>query len=51
MLLHDANGNLSQMPGRQCEYDFKNHLSRVTLADGTVLEYDYDYRGNRAIPA
>ena len=46
-VLHDANGNLSQMPGRQCEYDFKNHLSRVTLADGTVLEYDYDYRGNR----
>ncbi len=44
---HDANGNLSQMPGRDCSYDFKNHLTRVTLADGTVVQYDYDYRGNR----
>ena len=35
------------MPGRQCEYDFKNHLSRVTLADGTLVQFDYDYRGNR----
>jgi RHS repeat-associated protein len=44
---HDANGNLSRMPGRQCEYDFKNHLTRVTLDNGTVVQYDYDYRGNR----
>lgn len=46
-VLHDANGNLASLPGRQCEYDFKNHLRRVSLLDGTVLEYDYDYRGNR----
>jgi len=45
--VHDANGNLVQMPGRRCEYDFKNHLTRVTLDDGTVVDYDYDYRGNR----
>ncbi len=44
---HDANGNLTQMPGRRCEYDFKNHLGRVTLDDGTVIDYAYDYRGNR----
>jgi RHS repeat-associated protein len=46
-VLHDANGNLVLMPGRQCEYDFKNHLSRVTLRDGTLVQFDYDYRGNR----
>jgi len=46
-VLHDANGNLASMPGRACEYDFKNHLRRVTLADGTVVQFDYDYRGNR----
>lgn len=44
---HDVNGNVLQMPGRRCEYDFKNHLTRVTLDDGTAIEYDYDYRGNR----
>ncbi|MEF7615717.1 SpvB/TcaC N-terminal domain-containing protein [Aquincola sp. MAHUQ-54] len=44
---YDANGNLLQMPGRRCEYDFKNHLRRVTLDDGTVIDYGYDYRGNR----
>ena len=44
---HDANGNLTEMPGRRCEYDFKNHLSRVTLDDGAEIRYDYDYRGNR----
>ncbi|MDM0001833.1 toxin TcdB middle/N-terminal domain-containing protein [Variovorax sp. J22P240] len=44
---YDANGNIVQMPGRHCEFDFKNHLTRVTLDDGTVIDYDYDYRGNR----
>jgi RHS repeat-associated protein len=46
-VLHDANGNLASMPGRECEYDFKNHLRRVVLADGTAVQFDYDYRGNR----
>jgi RHS repeat-associated protein len=44
---HDANGNLTRMPGQTLGFDFKNHLSQAALADGTVIQYDYDYRGNR----
>lgn len=44
---HDANGNLEGLPGRAFDYDFKNRLTRVALEDGTVVRYDYDYRGNR----
>jgi RHS repeat-associated protein len=44
---HDANGNVNRLAGRDLTYDFKNHLIGATLPDGTVVRYDYDYRGNR----
>jgi RHS repeat-associated protein len=43
---HDANGNATSLPGRALAYNYKNQLERVTLADGTAITYDYDYRGN-----
>ena len=45
-ITHDANGNLTSLPGRRLTHDYKNRLEKVTLEDGTVLRYDYDYRGN-----
>jgi RHS repeat-associated protein len=42
----DANGNLTSLPGRTLGFDHKDRLERVRLADGTVVTYDYDYRGN-----
>ncbi len=44
---YDANGNLAGLPGRQLSYNFKNQLEEVTLENGAVVRYDYDYRGNR----
>jgi len=44
---YDGNGGTTSLPGRELAYDFKNQLEQVTLADGTVVRYDYDYRGNR----
>lgn len=44
---YDLNGNMLNLPDRQLEYGFKNELRKVTLANGTVVEYDYDFRGNR----
>lgn len=43
---YDDNGNLSALPGRALSFDYKNHLTRVVLDDGTDIRYDYDYRGN-----
>jgi RHS repeat-associated protein len=44
---YDANGNLTALPNRQMAFNFKNQLEQVTLDNGTVVRYDYDYRGNR----
>ena len=44
---YDDNGNLTNLPGRTLLFNFKNQLEQVTLEDGTVIRYDYDYRGNR----
>lgn len=44
---YDGNGNLTNLPGRTLAFNFKNQLEQVTLDDGTVVRYDYDYRGNR----
>jgi RHS repeat-associated protein len=44
---YDANGNMKNMPGREFNFNFKNQLEQVTLDDGAVVKYDYDYRGNR----
>lgn len=45
--MYDTNGNLTALPDRQLAYNFKNQLEQVTLDDGAVVQYDYDYRGNR----
>lgn len=44
---YDNNGNLGNLPGRSFIYNFKNQLEQVTLDDGAIVHYDYDYRGNR----
>ena len=44
---YDSNGNLTNLPGRALAFNFKHQLARVTLDDGSMVRYDYDYRGNR----
>ncbi|MDD7942025.1 toxin TcdB middle/N-terminal domain-containing protein [Actinomycetospora lutea] len=44
--VYDATGNLSALPGRTMEFNYKNQLTRVTVAGGPDIRYDYDYRGN-----
>ncbi|MGB1250785.1 MAG: toxin TcdB middle/N-terminal domain-containing protein [Candidatus Promineifilaceae bacterium] len=44
---YDNNGNITSLPDRTLAYNFKNQLTQVTLAGGMVINYDYDYRGNR----
>ena len=44
---YDENGNVTALPGRRLAFNFKNQLEEVRLEDGTVVRYDYDYRGNR----
>ncbi len=44
---YSANGNITALPGRTLVYDFKSQLQQVTLDDGTVVTFDYDYRGKR----
>lgn len=44
---YDANGNLLALPGRTLEFGPKNELERVTLADGTLIDYAYDHSGQR----
>ncbi len=46
-VMHDANGNLEGLPDQSYRYNWKNQLEEVTLASGVVVNYDYDYRGNR----
>jgi len=47
-LLYDANGNVRQLDGAQCVWDFKNRL--VALDDPLVRsDYRYDYRGVRQL--
>ncbi|MGP1373759.1 MAG: SpvB/TcaC N-terminal domain-containing protein [Almyronema sp.] len=44
---YSSNGNLLTLPGRQFVYNFKNQLTQVSLEDGTVVRYEYDFRGQR----
>lgn len=44
---YDANGGITALPGRSLVYNFKNQLTQVTLDDGTVVRYEYDFRGQR----
>ena len=44
---YDANGDVTALPGRSFVYNFKNQLAQITLKDGTVVRYEYDFRGQR----
>ena len=44
---HDSNGAMVQSPGRQCEFDARGRLLRVTMASGSVVTYQYAYDGAR----
>lgn len=44
---YDDNGNITSLPGRTLIYDHKNQLVGVERADGTVVSYAYDHRGQR----
>lgn len=46
---YDAAGNCTTRPGATLAYDAKGRLKRVTLADGTVSSYRYDYTGARVV--
>lgn len=44
---YDNNGNVGALPGKTMQYNFKNQLTSVVLDNGTTVQYDYDYRGNK----
>ena len=44
---YSDNGNITTLPGRRFVYNFKNQLEQITLDDGTVVRYEYDFRGQR----
>jgi RHS repeat-associated protein len=45
---YDPNGNLiGDSEGTSYQYDLENRLTKVTKADGTVVDHVYDFDGNR----
>ena len=44
---YDDNGNMVSDPGRQMVYDADNKLIRVTMQNGNIVDYAYDYTGAR----
>jgi len=44
---YDGNGNITSIGGRQLSFNFKNQLRSVSMDDGVVISFDYDYRGNK----
>lgn len=45
MFDHDANGNLTVLPGRRLTFNARGQLESVLLDDGTQVRYAYDHRG------
>ncbi len=45
-LAYDDNGNLTELDGFRCTYDFRDHLVRAE-SDGMLAQYTYDYTGHR----
>ena len=43
----DANGNLQVQNGRWIAYDFDNRPIRTVTQDATLIQFAYDYDGNR----
>jgi RHS repeat-associated protein len=48
-LVFDDAGQLTERPGSKQTFDAKGRLSTVTLADGTVVRYRYDYSGAHSV--
>ena len=46
-VVHDADGNITALPGRAFTWNAKSELARVDRTDGTLAEYVYDHRGSR----
>ncbi len=44
---YDANGNMTSDNDRTMVYSSQNQLTSVTMKNGMVIEYDYDYTGAR----
>lgn len=44
---YDANGNMTRDPNRTMDYNAQNQLVQVTMANGSVVNYEYDYTGTR----
>jgi RHS repeat-associated protein len=47
LFTYDNNGNMATAPEMQLFYDYRNQLIRVQKDDGTVVEFTYDYSGER----
>ena len=47
--MFDEAGQLTARPGSKQTYDAKGRLTSVTLDDGTVVAYRYDYAGMVAV--
>ncbi|MBF0106539.1 MAG: hypothetical protein HQM16_14585 [Deltaproteobacteria bacterium] len=44
---YDDNGNMLTDAYRQMIYNAQNQLIQVTMTNGVIINYDYDYTGNR----
>lgn len=44
---YDDNGNMTSDSNRTMVYNAKNQLSQVTMKNGNVAQYEYDYTGAR----
>ena len=44
---YDDNGNMTSDPYRVMTYNAQNQLSKVTMTNKTVIDYDYDYTAAR----
>ncbi len=44
---YDANGNMTRDPNRTMDYNAQNQLIQVTMSNGNLVNYEYDYAGTR----
>lgn len=46
---YDVNGNLIKDPERELVYNAQNQLMQVKMNNGAIIDFDYDYEGNRVL--
>lgn len=46
---YDSNGNMLTDKVRTMQYSAQNQLTKVTMSNNVVVEYDYDYTGARVL--